>query len=237
MALEYARANWSGGPATSPAENDGEARTQALLAFHRRYGAICPAPRDAAVDAQGRLRLYALRWALLHAAAIDLVLTVNGALSLGQAELAERQLTALAVAARRARGVVGSVGLQESRLALDGILAGPLERRVQELTATLLNPNLGGRRQLHAGREAVQFEALYELMYSQVATWVTKGSFGQCDGCGGFFPLTHGKQRYCPALQGQKESRCAMRDRSRRRRGGEQVAPLRRAPTKLLLPE
>lgn len=236
LALEFARVSWPNRVLESDYESEpASARAQAFLAFALQHGALTRPEGAASDSALGSARLlHDLPWALRQAAVLDMVLTLNGALATEQPQIIDRQVDAFRAIYRINDGVESPHGRGVQELDYDCVGHEQQNELVQHLTATLLNPNLGGVRRLKNGREDVVFSALYQLMSSQLASWCARGDFGQCDGCGGFFPQTDGRQKYCPALRDQKESRCAMRDRSRRRRGKAE-GPARRLPGELLL--
>lgn len=234
MALEFARVNWPTREQNSDHGSEpAEERIKSFVAFCAKYGALRK-PTESIQSPPDTVDLCSIEWALVHAAALDTILTLNGALATAQLEIVDCQLDAMAACDRIGGSVSGPAGQDLAKLDLDLPPRENRKERVDLITAMLLNPNLGGIRMVKGGQQHVAFQALYELLHSQVAVWCARATFGQCDGCGGFFPRSDGRQKYCPALLGQKESRCAMRDRSRRRRGSK-AAPLRRRPMELLL--
>ena len=226
LAVELARVNRPHGRGRKG--DRGTPRERALLFFAQEFGPlgqVDPFERVAGAEDGKGLRLDEIDWCLGHAAVLDLVLTLCGALTLKCEAIVDCQLKALSKATKKAGGLILPVGSTTTSSSLFVPEKGSREVRVWSVVEQVLDPNLNGRRRVSNGQPLVVFSRLYSLAYSQIGEWLGARRFGQCENCASFFPLTDQRMRYCPPITGDQESRCAMRDRARRRLAGGNADP------------
>ena len=223
LALELARVNR---PRSANKDRHSPlSRARALLHFVSEFGLLGQAPGGNHATAPTERHLEEVKWCLLHASTLDTALTLMGALACGDHDIVDFQLEALREADRTAPGLVVATAGGHTRGSIRTERGQSQESNVWHLCRHLINSNLMGRPQLgDGGRFFIACPALYHLAYAQLARWARRQDFGRCEDCSSYFPRFDRRQRYCPALAGQSESRCAMRDRTRRRRGENPAA-------------
>jgi hypothetical protein len=85
------------------------------------------------------------------------------------------------------------------------------------LLAVSIGPNLGGvsRVMRPEGGSAFQFQALVQLIYWQLADWISGERLGVCAECGLLFYSHDARQKFCPPPPDVRESRCGRSHRGR----------------------
>ena len=217
LAVELARVNRP--RSASRDRHSPLARARALLTFVGEFGHLGQTSGERHTEMVAEGRLDSVEWSLLHAATLDTALTLIGALACGDHEVVDFQLEAIRKADQKAQGTTVAEAGGHAHKSLHAEFVRSREKSVWRLCQLLINSNLAGRLQLgDGGHFVIELPALYHLAYAQLVRWAQRQDFGRCEDCLSYFPRFDRRQRYCPALAGQSESRCAMRDRSRRRR-------------------
>lgn len=215
LALELARVNRARHEATDPVVNN--QRSVSLLRFAAAVGPLGQA--ESYRHQPGFWRpLEQVNWGLAHAAALDFVLTLGGALHCGNTGIIDRQLAGLPeVGGRLAVATGHTYGAFE---VTEKMTSGPKDLRIWALAEAILSPNAQSRRSIRGGRNTLIFKTLYGIAHSQLLNWLQGGTFGQCETCRSFFPKMDKRQRFCPpAWRIHNESQCGKRARMRKQRG------------------
>jgi hypothetical protein len=92
----------------------------------------------------------------------------------------------------------------------------------RQVIAELLDPNLAGVDRVYdpfTGAPKFRFETLLDVMYWQLADALGAYRLRRCP-CGALFFAYDQRQKHCPPDPGQRESRCTVRFRMRRKRRG-----------------
>jgi hypothetical protein len=109
------------------------------------------------------------------------------------------------------------VGIGRENLFPEGAASSPLS--VQRLViAQLLNPNIAGvnrRYDTTRGEPVFHCRALIEVIYWQLADRLGVCKVRRCE-CGALFFAADARQKFCPPIEGKKESACAKRFYMRR---------------------
>lgn len=96
--------------------------------------------------------------------------------------------------------------------------------KAKALLAACLEPNLGNVTRVYdpkTGKSVFRFTALIQLIYWQIADWAGRERLRECEECHTYFFAHDGRQKRCPAPNGEKESRCAWRARQRKQRASK----------------
>lgn len=146
-------------------------------------------------------------WALDHAKAVDLCLSLLGLAG-------ERRTEAITERLRRVnRHTPAGAGWTTLRVEIDE--SDPIGSAYRVVDA-VLNANLGAAvRRIEGGKSVLQFTSLIQLIYWRVADYRNGERLRQCEECGTWFFATDARQRYCPPAGGRRESLCGKRARAR----------------------
>jgi len=95
-----------------------------------------------------------------------------------------------------------------------------IEALARQVRRSLINPNIKGISRVlkevgGKDQSLLQFQALIEVAYWQLADVVDGGRVRRCEasGCGAVFIQKDRRQRFCPPRFAQQESPCAIRER------------------------